>query len=269
MSNTYRFSSSALVDEIFAEATHNVDLLLGSQAINGDLNHVTHASLIHSNEAVIVHVGEETHNELAVHAVGDTTVARNRLAEVLDLEGTLQTGCKETPKRSDKRGECSEAEDVELDRGDEESFVYAEHIERVRLRDKHLIGHTLKASQDVRTQIIDRADEVLVAHQPVGHEITENDGANPRADEALDGLLRRQLDQLSASKGDTADISEDVIGDDKCSGEEEPNHALENVVHHKVSLNHNQVQRHMGPGKLGELESIVSLLQRSDKEHEA
>lgn len=266
---THRFRSSALVDQVLAEAANNIDLFLGGQAVDGNLNHVTHSGLVHSNEAVVVHECEESHDELAVHAIGDSTVARDRLAEVLDLESTLQTGSKESTEGSNKGGECSEAENVELDRGDEESLVQAEHLERVGLGDEHLVGHALKASQDICSQIINRADEVLVAHQPVSQEITEDNGADPRAEETLNGLLGRQLDQLSTSKCNTTDIGEDIVGNDQRSGEEEPNHALENVVHHKVSLDNNQVQRHVSPSKLGELEPIVSLLQRSDEEHEA
>jgi hypothetical protein len=36
-----------------------------------------------------------------------------------------------------------------------------------------------------------------------------------------------------------------------------------------VSLNNDQVQSHVGPSKLGELESVVALLQRPDEEHES
>jgi hypothetical protein len=36
-----------------------------------------------------------------------------------------------------------------------------------------------------------------------------------------------------------------------------------------VGLHHNEVQCHMGPGELGKLESVVTLLQRSNEEHEA
>ena len=153
-------------------------------------------------------------NELAVHAVGDATVAGDRLAKVFDLEGTLQTGSEEPTKRSNKRGEGSEAEDVELDRGNHESLVQANQIERVGLGNEHLVGHALEASQDIRSQIIDWADEVLVLHQHVGHEKSEDNGTDPRAEEALDGLFGRQLNQLSASKGNTTDIGENIIGDD-------------------------------------------------------
>ena len=38
---------------------------------------------------LVVHVGKETHDELAVHAISHTTMARNGITKVLDVEGTL------------------------------------------------------------------------------------------------------------------------------------------------------------------------------------
>lgn len=62
---------------------------------------------------------------------------------------------------------------------------------------------------------IDRAYEILVAHENVGHGKTKDDGQHPCADESLDRLFGRQLDELRAAKGNAADIGEDIIGDDQ------------------------------------------------------
>lgn len=218
---------------------------------------------------MIVHEGEESHDELAVHAVGDTAVTRDRFAKVFDLESTLQARRKESPEGSNERGKRSESQDVELDRLNPESLVQAKQLERVGLRGENRVRNTFQASQSVRAQVVDRANEILVAHEELGHEVTEANRADPRTDESLDGLLRRELNQLCASEADTTDVGKDVIRDDQCGGEEEPDHALENVVHHKVSLNHNQIQSHMGPSKLSELKPVVTLLQGSDEEYEA
>jgi hypothetical protein len=85
----------------------------------------------------------------------------------------------------------------------------------------------------------------------------------------LDGLLRADLNKLRATESDTADVCEDVVGDDETDWQEEPDHALENVVHDKVRLHNDQVEGHVGPGELGELELVVTLLERANEEHKA
>lgn len=74
---------------------------------------------------------------------------------------------------------------------------------------------------------------------------------------------------MSATESDATDVGEDVVGDDKGDGKEEPNHAFEDVVHYKVCLDVDQVQGHMRPCKLGELEPVMPLLERTDEENEA
>ena len=67
-----------------------------------------------SDEPLIVHKCEEAHDELAVHTVRNTTVARDRVAKVLDVEGTLEARSKEPSKRRDERRECGQHEDMKL-----------------------------------------------------------------------------------------------------------------------------------------------------------
>lgn len=224
-----------------------------------------------SNKCVEVHVGEETHDKLAVHAISDTSVARNRVAKVLDLEGTLKAGSKETTERSDERSESGQVESVNLHRRNREREVGGVREEEqlghlVCLGEEDRVGIALEAGEDVGSQVVDRADEELGSHHDVGEDHGEDDGHDPSTNETLDGLLGRQLDELSASEHNTADVSEDVIGDDKSGGQEEPNHALEYVVHDEVGLNDNEVQSHVCPGKVGELELVVASLERGDKE---
>jgi hypothetical protein len=85
----------------------------------------------------------------------------------------------------------------------------------------------------------------------------------------FNGLLRADLNKLSAAECDTTDVCEDVVGDDKTDWQEEPDHALENVVHDEVRLHNDQVKSHVGPGELSELELVVALLERANEEHEA
>jgi hypothetical protein len=85
----------------------------------------------------------------------------------------------------------------------------------------------------------------------------------------FDGLLRANLNKLSAAESDTTDVCEDVVGNDQTDWQEEPNHALEDIVHDKVRLYDDQVESHVGPGELGELELVVAFLERANEEHEA
>lgn len=272
---TYCIRNGTLVVEVLAQAADNLELVFDCESVDGSLNDIADVCLVNGNKAVVVHVGKETHDELAVHAVSDTTVARNGLAKVLDAEGALQTGGEESTEGSDERGESSKAQDVELHGLNVESLIQtqgliqAEDFEGVGLRNEGRVRDTLKTGQNVRTEIIDGANEVFVAHQHVGHEETEDDGADPSTNETLHSLLRRQLNQLSTAEGNTTDVSENVIGDDERCGEEEPNHALEDVVHDEVGLDNDQVQRHVSPGKVLELQLVGVLAQGADEDHEA
>lgn len=98
---------------------------------------------------------------------------------------------------------------------------------------------------------------------------TEEDSEHPCTDEALDGLLWRERNQLRSAKGDSTDVSPNVVRDDQRSRHEEPKHAFENVIHHKMGLPDNEQQAHVCPGKLRELESVLPFLQRDDEEHKA
>ena len=53
------------------------------------------------DERRIIHVAKDAHHELAVHAIGDTTMPRNRLTEIFKLKGPLESTCKEASKRCD------------------------------------------------------------------------------------------------------------------------------------------------------------------------
>lgn len=266
---TYSFRDCSLVVQILAQATDNLKLFLDSQTINGGLDDVPNTGLVHGNEAVVVHVGEESHDELAVHTVRNTTVARDRFAEVLDLESALKSGSEESTERRDQGGEGCENQNVELNGLDVERGTNTGPVgNSVWLGHKGRVGCALQSSQNVRTEIIDRANKVLVAHEDVGHEVTETNGAEPGAQEPFNRLLRRQLDQLSAAESDTADIGEDIVCNHQGRGQEEPNHALQDIVHDKVRLHDDQVERHVRPGPLGELEAVVALLQGCDEEDE-
>ncbi len=85
------------------------------------------------------------------------------------------------------------------------------------------------------------ADEVFVPHQHIGHSETKDDRAYPGAYESFHGLFRGKLDKLCFAESYTADVGEDVVRDDEGCWEEEPNHALEYIVHDEMGLDDDQV----------------------------
>lgn len=63
---------------------------------------------------------------------------------------------------------------------------------------------------------------------------------------------------MGPTKGYPADVREYVVRDDEGSGQEEPDHALEDVVHDEVRLHDDQEQRHVCPPELSKLEFEVA-----------
>jgi hypothetical protein len=116
---------------------------------------------------------------------------------------------------------------------------------------------------------IDRANEILVSHQYVCHCDSKDDGQDPSSYESFHSLLWGQLDELCAAERDSADIGEDIVANDQGDWKEEPDHSFKNVVHNKMGLNNNQVECHVSPCKLRELEAVVTGLQRSHEKHES
>jgi hypothetical protein len=112
---TYLRGYDALVAKITTHASDKLNLLLMCQACDGGFKHLPQLDVIDGNESVVVDVGEETHDELAVHAVGDAAMAGDRIAKVLDLECALETGCEEATEWRDQRRERGQHEGVDLD----------------------------------------------------------------------------------------------------------------------------------------------------------
>ena len=218
---------------------------------------------------MIVHVGEKSHNKLAIHPIRDTTVAGNRLAKVLDLKSPLESRGKETTKWCNQRSERRENQNMKLNRLDPECRTNSEPIgDVVWLRDKRRVWRALQPGQNVGTEIIDGANEIFVAHEDIGHEIAETNGANPGAQESFDCLFGGQFNQLCTAKGNSANVGKYIVRDHQGGRQEEPDHTFQDVVHNKVRLDDDQIERHMGPCELSELEAVVALLQRPDEENE-
>lgn len=276
---------------MLAQSLDNLHLLLRSKPRDGLLNDAANARLVHRDEAGIVHESEEAHDELAIHTISHATMTRNGITKVLNLKRALEARCEEATEGRDEGCKCRKDKNVELhgrngDGGREMSPVRRDEREAVDVRNENRVNIALKASEDVGTEVllcvsgcslegdtlqayIHGADEVLVPHQNVGKEQTKDDGEDPRAKETFHRLLGRNLDQLGPAKRDAADVGKNVVRDDQRDREEEPDHSLENVVHDKVRLDHDEVQRHVRPCELGKLELVMTLLQRGNEEDES
>lgn len=60
---------------------------------------------------------------------------------------------------------------------------------------------------------VDGADKVFGAHQDVDKQEGEQDSHDPSADKSFNRLLWRELDELCATKHDTADVGKYVVSD--------------------------------------------------------
>lgn len=178
-----------LVDEMFGEELDEFDLLFGCKASDGGFEDRSGRGLVDGDEALVVHEGEESHDELAVHAVSHAAVAGNRITKVLDVESALETRCKEATEGSDERRKGGHHKDVELHRRDADGGRQVRPIRRdegqlVSVRDEDRVRVTFKTSEDVGSEVVDGADEVLGAHEHIGHGEAKQNGKDPCTDEA-------------------------------------------------------------------------------------
>lgn len=286
-------SNMPLVVEMLSKALDQRDLLISRETSDCCLQDSAHARLVLSDEALVIHETEETHDELTIHSVRHASVARNRVAEVLDVECALETGGEETAEWRYQGCEGRQYDDVELNRRDyhglrkEVPAVWNEWQE-VGVRNEDWVRVTLETGENVRSEVVNRANEVLRSHEDVGEEEAQENGTDPCANKScelvsmyakiktskpllhtFDSFLGAELDQLCPAKSNSANVCKDIIDDDQADGQEEPDHAFEDVVHDEMCLDHNQVEGHMSPGILCELEFVVAFLQRANEEYEA
>lgn len=267
----------AVVDEVLGQDLHDLVLLVVRQARDGGLDDAADGGVVRGDEAAVVEEGDRAHDELAVEAVRHAAVAGDGVAKVLDLECALEAGGEEAAKGRDERGKGGQDDHVELHGHDVEGVrdgkvrrdAVGDEGDGVGLGGEDGVWLALEAGEDVCAQVVDGADEELVLGEEVGRQDAPDDGEEPGAEEALPRLLGGDLDQLVAAKGDAAEVGEDVVCYDHGYGQDEPDEALEDVVDDKVGLADDEEEGHVRPGKLGELELVVTLLQREDEEDEA
>jgi hypothetical protein len=266
-----------VVDQVLRQNLHDLKLLLVREAGDGSLNDAANGGVVRRDEAGVVKERNRAHDELAIKAIRHAAMSGDGIAKVLDLKCTLQTRCEETAKGRDERGKGGQDDHVELNRHDIELMwdgqvgrdALGDERNGVVFRDEDGVRLALEASEDICAEIVDGADEELVLREEVGRQNTPDDGEEPGAKEALPCLLGRDLDELVAAEGDTAEIGEDVVRYDHTNRQDEPDKALEDVVDDEVCLADDEEECHVGPGELGELELVVAFLQREDEENEA
>uniref|UniRef100_A0A1Y1M5I5 Uncharacterized protein n=1 Tax=Photinus pyralis TaxID=7054 RepID=A0A1Y1M5I5_PHOPY len=98
------FGHDTLVAQVPRHALDQLDLLFRAQARNGSLKNRSDVDLVERDEGVVVHVREEPHDELTVHAIRHAAMSWNRVTEILNFEAALQSRSKEASERSDERG---------------------------------------------------------------------------------------------------------------------------------------------------------------------
>ena len=99
---TYLLRHYALIVQILAQSSHDLYLLFCCQACDCSLDDTAHADFVDGDETVVVHVCEGSHDELTIHPVGHTSVTWDTVAEVLDLERSLETRGEEASKGCNK-----------------------------------------------------------------------------------------------------------------------------------------------------------------------
>lgn len=168
----YFRAPGSLVLQIPAHPLYQLHLLLQTQPRDGQLHDVTEIDLVLGDESLVIYEGKEAHDELAIHPVGHATVSRDRVAKVLDLEGTLEARSKETAERRDQRGEAGQDDGVELhglgSEGEAGSFREEKQLRQgVRVLEEDGVRVAHKTREDTGTEVVDGADEVFRAHQDV------------------------------------------------------------------------------------------------------
>lgn len=163
----------ALVSEIETHALDELNLLISRQTSDGRLKDGAEVDLVQGDEGVVVHVRKEAHDKLAIHAVGNATVARNRVAKVLDLESTLQARGEEAAKGSDERRKGSEVEGVKLYRSNSDGEVGLLRKEKevghvVSLGVEHRVGVALESCKDGGTKILNFRLESTLQKRALG-----------------------------------------------------------------------------------------------------
>lgn len=134
--------------------------------------------------------------------------------------------------------------------------------------DERRVRVAVQVVERAHAEVVHGADHVVEAHEVRCPHDAEDDRAEKRADETLDGLLWGELDEGRAPDGDTPYIREDVVADDERCRDPEPDHALKDVVDDEMARDDDQHERHVHPAEEPELLLEVPSLERHDETNE-
>jgi hypothetical protein len=149
--------------KVLANAPHQLHLFLGGKTGDDRFDNTTEGNLVHCNETVVIHVGEEAHDELTVHAISNTSMTGNGVSEVLDLKCTFQTRGEESAEWSDQGGEGGKDEDMELHRGNFVAGCKREpDWEVIGMWEENWVRCALQAGEDVCTKILSCCEPVCL-----------------------------------------------------------------------------------------------------------
>lgn len=174
---------------MLGEPLDHFNLLLGRETGDSGLDDGADAGLVDGDERLEIHKCKEAHDELAIHPIRHSAVSGYRVAKVLDVERALQTRGEETAERRDQAGERAHHQDVELQRGYGDSRrqkrpIWRDERDIVSPWGEHGVRLAFQAGENVRSEVVNRADEVFVSRQDVCQHDAKNDGADPSPKEA-------------------------------------------------------------------------------------
>lgn len=92
------FVHKPIIDKILWEWLGQHHLVLGIKVHKGRLQNNIKSNAVGGHKGVVVKVGEESHEELTVKSVNNTTVAGDSVTKIFDLECALETRSKEATK---------------------------------------------------------------------------------------------------------------------------------------------------------------------------
>ena len=119
-----------MAGEVSRQIPDELDLLFDCEPTDDGLENGADCHSVFADQTAVIDVGEDTHQEsatlsaknaksetsniLAIHSISHSPVPRNAMTEILDVEGTLESGSKETTERCNKRGKNGHDEDMEV-----------------------------------------------------------------------------------------------------------------------------------------------------------
>lgn len=82
--------TDALTPQVSRQISNKLQLLFRSQTANDGLQDASNSNVVLANETTIIDICEYAHEKLAVHSISHSTMSRNAVAEILDIERALE-----------------------------------------------------------------------------------------------------------------------------------------------------------------------------------